>query len=146
MQDRLNSELDAAMQRIADAAVETVKRNFNSYAANATGKTRDSIQAIRTDNKGLQIVATGDRAQIIQYIENGRRPGKQPPLEAILTWMNEVGLTTGNERNDHNTAFMLARSIGRYGSQGHHIFERSTDEIDRNANKEIADAVKRALG
>lgn len=49
-------------------------------------------------------------------LETGRRPGKQPPTDAILLWATRKLGLTGNEAR--SAAFLIARAIGRRGTQG----------------------------
>lgn len=49
-------------------------------------------------------------------LELGRRPGKQPPTSAIELWVTrKLGLSGSEARN---TAYLIARAIGRRGTQG----------------------------
>lgn len=52
-------------------------------------------------------------------IEKGRTPGKRmPPVDAILLWTTrKLGI------RDRGVAFVIARSIGRKGFPGKHVFE-----------------------
>jgi len=43
-----------------------------------------------------------------KWIDEGRGPGKQPPLEAIQDWTSRKGIP-------ESAAFAIAKSIGRFG-------------------------------
>lgn len=141
----LEREMAKALVKIGEKGVKTVQRNFDSYAANASGKTKESIKPTIVGKREVQIAASGNRAKVIQFIENGRGPGKMPPRQIIREWMDEVGISTGDDKVDSTISFLIARQIGRYGTKGHHIFERSQKEVNVNALKEVEAAVKRAL-
>lgn len=51
------------------------------------------------------------------YTVHGRKPGKQPPLEAILGWVQKRGLAT--DISERSLAFLIARKIGRVGTDIH---------------------------
>ena len=62
------------------------------------------------------------RAEYAAAAHDGRRPGKQPPVDAIRSWANSKGIDP----------FVLARSIGRKGTKGTPFLKIA---FDRNENK-----------
>ena len=55
-------------------------------------------------------------ADYVEFADKGRKKGKQPPIAVILDYMRRNGISGGN-----NTAFLIARSIGRRGTKGKHF-------------------------
>lgn len=71
--------------------------------------------------------------------EDGRRPGKQPPLEALVPWVgSKLGIPPGPERR--STAFLVARSIGRHGTEGAHMVEEGWAETREDLKPLLKDA------
>ncbi|GGB84064.1 hypothetical protein GCM10007424_25090 [Flavobacterium suaedae] len=68
----------------------------------------------------LEVTATETSASLLGagYLE-GRPPGKQPPSEAIITWIEAKGIATQleNEISITSLAFLIARKIAREGWQ-----------------------------
>ena len=68
------------------------------------------------------------------YLENGRAPGKRPPMDAIENWINVKPLIpdarTGKVLTTKQLAFLISRSIGEKGTQGHHLLKSTLDESD----------------
>lgn len=58
-------------------------------------------------------------------VEDGRKPGKMPPVEAIQLWVIRKGI--GPRGDSRSTAFVIARSIGRRGTKGAHMFKNGFD-------------------
>lgn len=59
-------------------------------------------------------------------VEVGRQPGKMPPPGAIELWVvRKLGLS-GEEAT--SAAFAIARSIGRRGTRGAHMFRKAFNE------------------
>ncbi|RZJ75864.1 MAG: hypothetical protein EOO45_04260 [Flavobacterium sp.] len=71
----------------------------------------------------LQVVATGYKVQILQdgqyadHLEEGRRPGNQPPSEIIEKWIKDKGIASRleNGMSVSSLAFIIARKIARQG-------------------------------
>lgn len=104
----------------------------------ASGRLRDSIQAkIVTDRDGLQVIQMQAFGQPLSntyayWLANNRNPNssgsKFANIGAIQKWIKEKksfrirDMKTGkflpkNEKNIKNAAFLVARSIGKYGYQ-----------------------------
>lgn len=58
------------------------------------------------------------------FVEYGRRPGKQPPVDAILRWIVFKGIGGPHPRRQ---AFAIARSIGKKGVKGRYPFRRAVE-------------------
>jgi hypothetical protein len=148
LEKALAREYGKAMKKIGNDGVRTIRRNFSAYGVNASGKTSDSIEPF-VSGSGLSLSltfqATGDRARVMRFIEDGRKPGKYPPTSAIREWMDDVGIEGGSERETDQIAFLISRKIAESGFKGHRIFARSKGEIDRNARTLLADATKKAI-
>lgn len=68
----------------------------------------------------LEVTATETSASLLgaSYLD-GRPPGKQPPSEAIVNWIETKGIASQieNEISITSLAFLIARKIGREGWQ-----------------------------
>ena len=66
-------------------------------------------------------------------VEEGRRPGSVPPPEALRPWVErKLGVPSSESKG---VAFLIARAIGRRGTPGRRVFERSAPAIRRFAEK-----------
>jgi hypothetical protein len=101
----------------------------------ASGKLRNSIKATVVDNKqGIEVIkVTAIGGQILKntyayWLIEGRKPGKWANIDAIKQWIiNKKSFRirdfkTGQflpktEKNVDSVAFVIARSIGRWGFQ-----------------------------
>ena len=78
------------------------------------------------------------------YVENGRGPGKMPPISAIEEWI-EVKQIVRDSRNGKvpttkQLAYVIARSIGEQGTKGTHALDKTIQSSD-----DIVDALKSEL-
>ena len=86
----------------------------------------------------LSIIA----APYFQYVDKGRRPGKMPPTGPIKKWVERRGIVIKGQ-NSAQTAFVIARSIGKRGIKPLNITNKLIDNIIRNKETIIkAGAIK----
>ena len=154
-------DLDAIAPIIADIVKESLSEKVYLYGAYqkgltsrvASGKLRDSIGAVVEDNKqGIQVIkitALGGQPLTNTYaywLINGRQPsGRFANINAIKEWiMNKKSFRirdykTGQflpktEKNVDSVAFVIARSIGKFGFQNKpkNFIEIAIDKIMKN--------------
>ena len=76
-----------------------------------------------------------------QFAENGRRPGKMPPVNKILQWIEFKHLVprsnNGRVPTTKQLAFAISKHIALQGTEGKHLFEKTLDDqnLDNLANK-----------
>ena len=155
-------DLDALAPIIADIVKESLSEKvylFGAYQKGltsrvASGRLRDSIGAVVEDNKqGIQVIrvtylggkSLNDQGVYAYWLVNGRQPGKWANINAIKEWIyNKKSFRirdykTGQflpktEKNVDSVAFVIARSIGRFGFQNKpkNFVEISIDKIMNN--------------
>ena len=153
-------DLEALAPIIAEIVKESLSEKaylFGRYQKGltsrvASGKLRDSIGAVVEDNKqGIQVIRVtalgGKRLEdtYAYWLINDRQPGKWANINAIKEWiMNKKSFRirdykTGQflpktEKNVDSVAFVIARSIGKFGFQNKpkNFVEISIDKIMNN--------------
>ena len=153
-------DLDALAPIIADIVKESLSEKvylFGAYQKGltsrvASGRLRDSIGAVVEQSKqGIQVVRVtalgGKRLEdtYAYWLINDRQAGKWANINAIKEWiMNKKSFKirdykTGQflpktEKNVDSVAFVIARSIGRFGFQNKpkNFLEISIDKIMNN--------------
>jgi hypothetical protein len=77
----------------------------------------------------LEILA----APYFQYVDKGRKPGKMPPSGPIKKWVERRGIVIKGQTSAQ-TAFVIARSIGKKGIKPLNITNKLIDNIIKNKN------------
>lgn len=72
------------------------------------------------------------------FAENGRRPGKFPPPNAILKWVQFKRLVPrpgrdGKVPSTNQLVYLISRKIALHGTQGQHLLEKTLN--DSNLDK-----------
>ena len=153
-------DLDALAPIIAQIVKDSLNEKvylFGAYQKGltnrvASGRLRDSIGAVVEDNKqGIQVIRVtalgGKRLEdtYAYWLINDRQPGKWANINAIKEWIiNKKSFRirdykTGQflpktEKNVDSVAFVIARSVGRFGFQNKpkNFVEISIDKIMNN--------------
>lgn len=80
--------------------------------------------------------------QYFQFAEYGRRPGKFPPPDAILKWVQFKRLVPrpgrdGKVPSTNQLVYLISRKIATKGTEGKHLFEKTLDDpnLDNLADK-----------
>ena len=87
------------------------------------------------------------------YIENGRGPGRMPPISAIEKWVEkriDIKPIIPDSRNGKvpttkQLAFVIARSIGEKGTSGTHALDKtikSSDDIIEELKSELVTSIR----
>ena len=83
-----------------------------------------------------------DLPPYFHFAENGRRPGKFPPPDAILKWIQFKRLVPrpgrdGKVPSTNQLVYLISRKIATKGSEGKHLFEKTIDDpnLDNLADK-----------
>ena len=117
-----------------------VGKNFtNAVASGTLEKSLKYRLKIKGKEINVSVYAKGKASEYFLARENGRRPGKQPPVSAILDWMRlkpiklrdkESGkFKKSTEELKKQVAFLIARKIGRDGIKGWHAFDYAFENI-----------------
>ena len=95
-----------------------------------------------TEWKGNLFEVTFDLPQYFPFAEYGRRPGKFPPPDAILKWIQFKRLVPrpgrdGKVPSTNQLVYLISRKIATKGTEGKHLFEKTLDDpiLDNLADK-----------
>jgi hypothetical protein len=150
--------LEAILPIIDDIVKSSLNDRVYEYGMNgnltnrvASGKLMNSISSIQIDEgngvTAIQVQAFGQPLSntYAYWLINGRQPGKWANIGAIEQWiMNKKSfrirdMKTGrflekNPKNVKNVAFVIARSLGKFGfkNEPQNFIEVSYDKIIKN--------------
>lgn len=160
----LLDELETAMERaMLDLEGEVVTRVPVDRATlrNAIGS---RVERDRDAVRGFLEVSPS-AAPHAAVVEEGRRPGKFPPVRAIEAWVYRKGLgasvsrsgrirrpgpniladpTARPDRKIREIAFLVARKIAREGTEGKHMFRDGAQAALPTVRRRFRGAIRRA--
>ena len=120
-------EVTTDIQAIVDQIADAYRKELTNQGKVASGKLRNFTVEIVQDEKWFNIVFNIEHYW--KYVENGRSPGKFPPIDAILSWIRIKPVVPHPIRNRVPTtkqlAFLIARSIAQKGIQPTHALQNT---------------------
>lgn len=141
----LGSRLETVVQRAHETSarqqLEELRQQIIEVDALASFSLLRSIEKQFEQKDLIQKWLIGSQLNYAPFVEYGRRPGKQPPVDAILKWLAFRNIQPVNR----STAFLIARAIGRRGIKGRFPFKRALDvffpQIEPIFEKELLGAI-----
>jgi hypothetical protein len=138
--DKLGKEYIAELAiQLADAdkvASGKLLRSLNYYVIEVLG------------NFMIQVIS----GSYLEYVDRGRKPGKQPPQSAIKKWIDIRGISPDKGMTKDGLAFVIARSIGRKGIQPTGVIKKSMANVMKSkeilskaAGKDVEKYIKNIL-
>ena len=89
---------------------------------------------------------TFDAPSYWKYVNDGRRPGKYPPPDAIASWISKKGIVPYKDRSGKipsigSLAFLIGRKISREGTKGNRFLDIAIEDFEKTFTDKLADAI-----
>ena len=127
------------LQQVLDDFTKDVAETYKSLllrdGKNATGELISSIRPMTPELVDGIFECSLSLAPHWKYVENGRRPGKFPPIDNILDWVKAKPQLARPNRLDRKEispkqlAFLVARKIATKGIQPGNQLEEAMDIV-----------------
>ena len=150
MKDIKWDNLNAVLERFADAFIKNAQQNLEKKDANASGTLQRSMELDKIVIDDEQMRVTISLEDYWWYVEHGTSPKygakkperKFPPIKPIIEWIENKpvpprvqGLTVKQQ------AFLIARSIKENGTKPKPFFNSAKQMTWKTFKDEIAEAV-----
>lgn len=128
------SEFLATLDEYAEKAKELYKRKLTDKGINASYKLLNSVETTVKRNDD-EFVVTINLEDYWIYVENGRGPGKFPPIDKILDWIRIKPIrpysdSRGRLPTEESLAFLIARKISREGTEPKRVLAETITELN----------------
>ena len=127
------------LQQVLDDFTKDVAETYKSLllrdGKNATGELISSIRPMTTELVDGTLQCSLSLAPYWKYVENGRKPGRFPPVDNILDWVKAKPQLARPNRLDRKEitpkqlAFLVARKIATKGIQPGNQLEEAMDIV-----------------
>jgi hypothetical protein len=120
----------------------------------STGDLRKSLNVILVEQKGkfsFKFGAKGAASKYAYNVHNGRKKGSPPPSDELVGWLKRKGFRakdpktgafkTTKEYHYLGMAYVIARSIGKYGIPEFPFYDMAFKKYDTEMSDALLDAV-----
>ena len=128
------SNLERTLINFADEFQSLLKEKITAANMIASGQLVNSLEvsSLYIDNNEWKVILKAE--DYVNIIEDGRKAGKQPPVSAILKWIQikkilPRGGANVEDLTNEQLAFLIARKIGSRGVTGKQIISLSLEEL-----------------
>lgn len=122
----------------------------NKLILNNKKATGNLIQSIDTHIKigGFVLTVVLNVADYYKYVEEGRKPGKFPPLAAIKQWIKDKPILPRENENgklptEDQLAFLIGRKIAQEGIQPGYQLKDTLEQLNSTYINKLQEALKR---
>lgn len=132
------SEDDGILRIVQNWGNELIAQMQNRLRINKTNATSSLSQSINPEIKGTQ---RGYRLTVLmedywQYVEEGRKPGKMPPIKNIYEWIrykrpiqDKIQQSPDKIAATKSLAYVIARKIGQKGTKAQPFVTPSLKQV-----------------
>ena len=145
MEDIKWTRLTEVLNEFADAFIQNARNNLEANQSNASYNLYNSFEKVIEVGEDYFKVSIS-LADYWQYLENGRGPGKFPPVDKIKEWIevkpvNPTPLSNGKTPSVEQLSFLISRKIANEGTEGKPFFEPAKEQTIREFEDKINQAV-----
>jgi hypothetical protein len=143
--------LSKSMDRSVVKALRNTARWGAAEALRVSASTSPRPRATGTFERSFVVTKLVDGALLsnsakhARFVEVGRAPGKQPPVQAIVDWMIARKIGQGGEAQIRATARRIARKIGRRGTRGRYVMKRTIPGMRKRLALEMMLEMRKAF-
>lgn len=129
--------------------VEDYKESLIYNSVNASDDLYKSVKYyFESDNRFLEVQL--ELESYYWYVENGRKAGKFPPIQAIEEWIKVKPVLPYVDKNGklptlNQLTYLIGRKIKEDGIEGKHVLQKSVDDIYREIEKRLVEALSKDL-
>lgn len=129
--------------------VEDYKESLIYNSVNASDDLYKSVKYyFESDNRFLEVKL--ELESYYWYVENGRKAGKFPPIQAIKDWIKVKPVLPYTDKNGklptlNQLTYLIGRKIKEDGIEGKHLLQKSVDDIYREIEKSLVEALSKDL-
>lgn len=129
--------------------VEEYKDQLILNNVNASDVLYNSVK-YTINNKGQYFEVNLSLEHYWKYVENGRKPGKWPPISAIEKWIEikpvlPRPMSNGKLPTNEQLAFLIARKIGLEGIAPRPLLQQSINEVWRVMKEFLEEALAKDM-
>jgi hypothetical protein len=125
-------DLNKIFEEIGSELVKELTKNLLQLDKKATGDLIRSLDYKVVEKvDGFLVTLLAD--EHLKWVDEGRRPGKQPPTKALDRWVVARGITMKDKKGKfikrESVKFLIARAIGKKGIKPTNVIQKTIDNV-----------------
>lgn len=150
MEEEIKFEnLSRLIDSFLDKFVEEYKNELIRTGKKASGNLINSIKKLEVEVDGYKIVGRISLADYWRWVEYGRGPGKFPPLNKILNWIEVKPVlprpVNGITPSNRQLAYLIGRKIAREGIDPGNQMNTALNNVYNSFNEQIKEAINKDI-
>lgn len=139
------TELQRVLQDYAREAEELYKYQLSLGGKNASRKLADSVRSkVFVGDTAYDVIL--NLQEYWKYIEQGRKPGRFPPVGALINWINVKPILPRPDDNGRipspkQLAYLIGRKIEQEGIEPFPALKTTQEELDKIYHQKISAAL-----
>lgn len=126
------SNLEVALQQYGEQLISLYRQRLSRYNVDASGTLGNTLNFIISNEEGTFELTLNIQDYWI-YVEEGRRPGKFPPINNIKQWIRIKPVLprgfAGKLPTTEQLAYLIGRKIADKGTRGRYIYKDTIEEL-----------------
>lgn len=143
--DRLKHALDKAHEQAGRETVNELRTQTIQSGAIASFSFLRSIEKVYERQGAIQAWRIGSALPYAPFVNYGRKPGKRPPVDAIVKWLALKPVDTGG-KDIRQVAFAIASAIGKRGIKPKLFFEKTVEAMTPRIEEIFTYELRRTIG
>lgn len=140
LDESTTAECEKALKKTGMKIVSEAQKNIRKAPnTNTTGALSNSGKVVK---KGELSYDAGFGINYAEYVEEGRRPGRMPPVKQMAEWAKKKLRVP--DKDKMGVGFVIARKIARQGTKGKHFFSAALDTCKKYMEEQIEKALNKA--
>lgn len=150
MEEKISFDnVEKIINKFLDAFVEEYKKELIADGKKASGNLINSIKKLEVEVNGTKYIGKISLADYWKWVEYGRKPGKFPPINKILTWIEQKPIIPRPVNNitptNKQLAFLIGRKIANEGIKPGNQFENSLSAVNSKFNRMLQEALEKDI-
>ena len=140
LQAATKQEADRLLAKAGMKIVAESQRNLRKDPnSNNTGALSNSGRVLK---QGPMSYQAGFEISYAEYVENGRPPGKMPPVKMIAEWAKKkLGI---DDKVKMSVGYVIARKIAASGTKAKHFFSEAIETVSKSLKEDLDNLITRA--
>ena len=141
-----DSVVKDVLDNFSTKLVNDLKTSLSRKGKKASGNLYDSIN-VEVKLLGNDYNLVVKMADYWNYVDKGRKPGKQPPISSIVKWIrNKPSFGGLGNKKPESVAFGIAKKIGKFGIKPTNFYTKVINDGRLiKLEEDIAEAIKNNL-